>query len=88
MTLSQDEDQATVRVRDEGVGIPEEALPHIFDPFFTTKESGRGTGLGLAIVQQVTENHHGQISVDSIPGKGSTFTLRLPLVNQQKNSDS
>ena len=88
LTLSTSDEQAVVQVQDEGVGIPGEALPHIFDPFFTTKESGRGTGLGLAIVQQVTENHHGQISVDSIPGKGSTFTLQLPLSNHQKNGDS
>ena len=88
LTIRKDADQAIAQVQDEGVGIPEDALPHIFDPFFTTKESGRGTGLGLAIVQQVAAAHHGQISVESQPGQGSVFTLYLPLANRQENADS
>lgn len=83
VTLSRDGEQAVVQLQDEGIGIPAEALPHIFDPFFTTKESGRGTGLGLAIAQQVADAHHGQIGVESLPGKGSTFTLLLPLIDQE-----
>jgi len=88
LTLRTQGDRAVVQVRDEGVGIPPEALPHIFDPFFTTKESGRGTGLGLAIVRQVAETHDGVIDVESIPGQGSTFTLRLPLANSEDTVDS
>ena len=88
LTLSAEDDQAVVQVQDTGIGIPPEALSHIFDPFFTTKESGRGTGLGLAIVQQVAENHHGTINVESSPGQGSTFTLRLPLESTEESTIS
>ncbi len=88
LSLTREDDQAMLRVQDEGVGIPQEALPHIFDPFFTTKESGRGTGLGLAIVQQIVQSHHGEIDVISTPGKGTTFTLRLPLTNMRENTIS
>jgi signal transduction histidine kinase len=66
------------QVTDTGTGIPEEILPHIFDPFYTTKEAGKGTGLGLAIAKNVVEQYHGSINVKSEPGKGSTFTVRLP----------
>lgn len=68
-----------VRVRDNGVGIPSEVLPHIFEPFFTTKENQQGTGLGLAVAHSILEQHGGQITVDSTPGKGSEFTISLPL---------
>lgn len=79
LALSAEEEFAVVRVQDEGIGIPEEALPLIFEPFFTTKESGRGTGLGLAIVHQIVQAHHGDIKVHSITGQGTTFILSLPL---------
>lgn len=82
LTLRTQGNQAIAVVQDDGPGIPEAALPHIFEPFFTTKESGRGTGLGLAIVRQVAQNHHGDITVESIPGMGSVFTLTLPLADQ------
>jgi two-component system NtrC family sensor kinase len=68
-----------VRVRDNGVGIPSEVLPHIFEPFFTTKENHQGTGLGLAVAHSILEQHGGEITVDSTPGKGSEFTISLPL---------
>lgn len=68
-----------VRVRDSGVGIPPEVLPHIFEPFFTTKENQQGTGLGLAVAHSILEQHGGEITVDSTPGKGSEFTISLPL---------
>lgn len=88
LTLCTEEDCAVVQVQDEGIGIPPEAISSIFDPFFTTKESGRGTGLGLAIVQQVAENHHGTITVESAPGQGSIFTLRLPLASDENAADA
>jgi PAS domain S-box-containing protein len=65
-----------LRVRDTGVGIPANLLEKIFDPFFTTKQ--RGSGLGLASVYSIVRSHEGHVSVESIPGAGSTFTVLLP----------
>jgi two-component system, NtrC family, sensor kinase len=67
-----------VDVADTGTGIPSEELHHIFEPFYTTKE-GKGTGLGLSISWGIAEGHGGRMSARSEPGRGSTFTLRLPL---------
>jgi signal transduction histidine kinase len=71
-----------VKVADTGVGIPPDQLRMIFEPFFTTKqpdEYGRGgTGLGLSVCRQIIEQHQGRIRVESVAGKGSTFTLKLP----------
>jgi len=69
---------ATVSFTDNGCGMPPENLERIFEPFFTTKREGHGTGLGLAIVYRIIERHLGTIKVDSVPGKGTTFTVRLP----------
>jgi PAS domain S-box-containing protein len=71
-------DAVVVRVADDGCGIPPELAERIFDPFFTTKPVGEGTGLGLAISYQIVRNHGGEITVDSEPGRGSCFTVRLP----------
>lgn len=68
-----------VAVSDTGVGIPEDIMSRIFDPFFTTKGPGKGTGLGLAISYDIVKKHCGEIFVESEVGKGSTFTVRLPL---------
>jgi signal transduction histidine kinase len=71
-------------VSDNGVGIPPDRLRLIFEPFYTTKEpdaTGRGgTGLGLSVCRQIIEQHQGRIRVESLVGKGSTFTIKLPLV--------
>lgn len=64
---------------DTGQGIAEENLSRIFDPFFTTKAAGQGTGIGLAVCAQIIHAHGGSIAVQSQPGEGSTFTIRLPL---------
>ncbi|MGC8879753.1 MAG: sensor histidine kinase, partial [Anaerolineae bacterium] len=65
-------------VSDTGVGIPENVKDKIFDPFFTTKPPGQGTGLGLAIVAGIIRAHHGEISLQTGVGKGTTFTVVLP----------
>jgi signal transduction histidine kinase len=70
-----------VRVEDTGCGITQAQLAKIFDPYFTTKQNKSGTGLGLYITRKVIEDHNGSIKVDSTPQMGSTFTIRLPLLN-------
>ena len=68
-----------VDVIDTGSGIPDHILPSIFDPFFTTKERGKGTGLGLSVSQGIVARHGGRIMVSSQEGKGTTFTVVLPV---------
>lgn len=70
-----------VRVEDTGYGITPAQMSKIFDPYFTTKQGKSGTGLGLYITKKVIEDHNGSIKVDSTPQHGSTFTIRLPLLN-------
>jgi len=67
-----------IEVSDDGAGIPHDEQPRIFEAFYTTKEPGRGTGLGLAIVDHLVRAHGGDISVESIPSRGTTFRVRLP----------
>ena len=74
-----DGEQIELQVRDDGVGIPPEILPHIFDPFTTTKEVGKGVGLGLAVSKGIVERHGGHIEVSSELGVGTTFKVILPL---------
>ena len=71
-----------VTVSDTGMGIDENTMQRIFDPFFTTKELGKGTGLGLSVVYGVMESHKGYIDVESKVGRGSSFTLYLPLAGE------
>jgi two-component system, NtrC family, sensor kinase len=77
--LMESRGEVEIQVRDDGAGIPPEILPQIFEPFLTTKESGHGVGLGLAISRSIIERHNGRIEVQSEAGKGTTFTLTLPL---------
>jgi len=67
-----------IEVRDDGHGIPPEVLPRIFDPFFTTRDVGKGSGLGLFIAFEIIEEHGGCVAVESEPGKGTAFHVRLP----------
>jgi len=77
--LAENEERVGVEISDTGPGISEENLPHIFEPFFTTKEEGKGTGLGLSLAYRIVENHGGRIRAESSPGKGTTFTIELPI---------
>ena len=74
---------AEVCICDTGVGIPPEQLRLIFEPFYTTKtpdgDGHGGSGLGLSVCRQIIEQHHGRIRVESVIGKGSKFTVKLPL---------
>lgn len=70
--------QITLEVEDTGIGIPEENASRLFDPFFTDRPGGAGTGLGLWIVYRLVQSLHGVIEVESEPGKGSLFRVRLP----------
>lgn len=76
-----------VTVHDTGMGIPEHVRDKIFDPFFTTKEKGKGTGLGLSIVFGIVRNHKGSIFASSDVGKGTTFSIYLPAIQQGTNGE-
>jgi PAS domain S-box-containing protein len=78
-------DQVVIQIQDDGCGIPPDVLPHIFEPFFTTRPVGQGMGLGLTSAYSIVRNHRGTIHVESKPGAGTTFTIRLP-VSQPKQS--
>ncbi len=69
-----------IEISDNGCGIPPEGLKQIFEPFYTTKPVGQGTGLGLSISAKIIRDHNGSIDVASEPGRGTTFTIRLPAV--------
>jgi signal transduction histidine kinase len=73
--------QVVVNISDTGTGITEQNQARIFDPFFTTKPAGKGTGLGLAVSYGIIRDHGGEIRVSSIPGRGSTFSIVLPVEN-------
>ncbi|MHB8120876.1 MAG: sensor histidine kinase [Desulfuromonadaceae bacterium] len=79
-----EDDRICLEVRDSGTGIAEEAMKHIFDPFFTTKPPGKGTGLGLAISARIVEGFGGSITATSEIGKGSCFSVRLPLAQSEQ----
>jgi two-component system NtrC family sensor kinase len=87
-------DSVTIKVADTGGGIPKANLDRIFDPFFTTKPVGKGTGLGLSICYGIIEKMGGNLSVDSVVGQGTTFTISIPLKagrrkkRNQKRSDT
>ena len=81
-TYKVDED-VKIEFIDTGYGIPEENLKKIFDPFFTTKAVGKGTGLGMSISYRVINDHKGKIEVDSTVGKGTKFTITLPISHEQ-----
>ena len=83
-----DEDRAWGRLQviDEGPGVPEAVLPHVFERFVTGRAKGGGVGLGLYLANRIVRAHEGDIGVDSSPGKGSRFTLRLPIYQARSGS--
>ncbi len=82
-----EEDHVVVHVSDSGEGIDPDVLPKIFEPFYTTKPVGQGTGLGLSISYGIIKRHNGEIFVDSEPGEGTTFTIRLPIRQRDELDD-
>ena len=81
-----EDQQVFIQVQDNGPGIPAADQPYIFDKFYRARNvagNNLGTGLGLAIVKSIVENHNGRIWVDSIPGQGSSFTVVLPIADQE-----
>jgi len=80
LSARNDSNSVVVAVKDSGTGISEADRGHIFEPFFTTKDEGYGVGLGLSTVYGIIESHKGTVTVNSTPGRGTTFSLKLPLV--------
>ena len=85
MSLSRHEDKAYLQVKDDGIGIAPEHLPKIWDRFYQAdpSRSGDSSGLGLSMVKWIVEAHGGQAHVSSVLGKGTTFTVELPLASSQ-----
>ena len=74
--------QLVLQVKDNGRGMHTEAMRRAADPFFTTKKVGEGTGMGLSVVHGIMESHEGMISAESTPGKGTTFRLYFPVIDE------
>ena len=79
-TLNPDDEHVRIEVIDNGVGIDEADLPYVFEPFFSTKEKASGIGLGLSIVHGIVQNHKGKIEAQSEQGKGTAFSITLPIL--------
>jgi two-component system, NtrC family, sensor kinase len=83
LSTSYEEGRINISVADTGIGIASENLSKIFDPFYTTKGVGRGTGLGLAVSYGIVKEHAGHITVDSTPGRGTTFHIQIPTIDSR-----
>lgn len=83
-TSNPDSDFIRIEITDNGSGISPEDIPHIFEPFFTTKRNGSGIGLGLSIVHGIVQSHNGRIDIKSEPGKGTTISISLHLINNEQ----
>ncbi len=81
--VKQPREGVEIKISDTGKGIEEEIIHKIFDPFFTTKPVGKGTGLGLNVAYKIIKSHHGEIRVESTPGKGTSFFVFLPLLKEK-----
>jgi signal transduction histidine kinase len=82
-----EEEQVTITIEDNGIGIPNEAMDKIFDPFFTTKPVGKGMGLGLSICAAISKSHGGHLNVRSVAGKGTKVAVSLPVVERPRKED-
>jgi signal transduction histidine kinase len=78
VSTSFENEMVVIKIADTGMGMTNEVKSNMFDPFFTTKEVGEGTGLGLSIVYKIIEMHKGSIQVNSSPGEGAEFVIKLP----------
>ena len=87
INVKQEGENVVIKFSDTGEGIKKEDIKKVFEPFFTTKPVGQGTGLGMSITYRVIKNHNGEIYVDSEVGKGTTFTIILP-INYKKNEEN
>ena len=79
---------AAVTVKDNGAGIPPDVLAHVFEPFYTTKGPEKGTGLGLSMVYGFAEQSHGEVTIDSVVGKGTAVVLYLPLAPLEDHAEA
>ena len=83
MTATRQDKWIEIIVKDTGPGMSEEVKAHIFEPFYTTKPAGKGTGLGMSVSYGIIRDHQGEIRVVSEPGKGATFIIILPIINEE-----
>jgi two-component system NtrC family sensor kinase len=85
LTTNNSQDRhVVIKVADTGVGIHKESFSQIFEPFYTTKKAGSGVGLGLAVVYGIVQDHKGSITVDSVVGQGTSFTIILPSIKSEE----
>ena len=87
ISVKQEGENVVIKFSDTGEGIKKEDIRKVFEPFFTTKPVGQGTGLGMSITYRVIKNHNGEIFIDSEVGKGTTFTIKLP-INYKNDSQN
>ena len=87
ISVKREGEKVVIKFSDTGEGIKKEDIRKVFEPFYTTKPVGQGTGLGMSITYRVIKNHNGEISVDSELGKGTTFTIKLP-INYEKTGEN
>lgn len=85
VSTARNAEAAVAVVSDTGAGMEPKVAVRVFEPFFTTKPDGKGTGLGLSIVQSIVENHGGQVTVESEVDKGTSFTIRLPMLSARRS---
>lgn len=87
ISTESDDTHAMIHITDTGTGIPDEIRDRILEPFFTTKDVGKGSGQGLAIAQSIIDKHDGVLLIDSELGKGTTFTIKLPLATDKADTE-